>query len=119
VGPREPEESARPTSEEIFRSQVLRELDQIRGEFEGLDRKFDGFIEQLVRVKIDNAQRPPADQFVTKDQFKAVEKKVETFVTKQEFWPVRLLVYLFTSIILTAVFGAIVSLVVKSGGALK
>jgi len=39
----------------------------------------------------------------------------EGYVTKEEFWPIRTLVYGFTGIILLAVIGALVAMVVTGG----
>ncbi len=42
-----------------------------------------------------------------------LEKKLDKLVTKEEFWPVKTLVFSFVGLTLLAVFGALVALVVK------
>lgn len=45
-----------------------------------------------------------------------MEKERETYVTKAEYAPIKLLVYGAAALILSSVFGALVLLVVKGGG---
>lgn len=44
---------------------------------------------------------------------KLVEKLENGYVTKQEFWPVKTIVYGGAGLILTAVFGAFIALIIK------
>ncbi len=52
------------------------------------------------------------DQRLT-DLVARLEKRDADFVTQAEFWPVKMLVYGCTGLMLTAVIGALITLVIK------
>lgn len=86
-----------------FRSQVLRELDQIRGSVGKLT-------DELTTARLSMAQISPEAW---------IARMKTAFVTREEFRPISRLVWGFTSICLSAIVVALVGLVVKAGGALK
>lgn len=83
-----------------------------------LAQKLDGFKElvdnrfknvESTLTRIENNSSGYASQFELNEFKKSVETK---YITKDQFWPVRMVVYGLVGIILTAVIGAMITLVI-------
>lgn len=82
-----------------------RDVKEIKDKLEGMERRFDGIETAL------------ADGYVSRVEYaemmQRVEKALENSISKEQFAPVRNIVYGMVAIILTGVIGAILALVVK------